>query len=63
MDLVFFIKTLLAVILGVLLILTVMKLLKWIWKFLIKKPILAIIKFFKPELKDIYNFVNWFFKK
>ncbi len=52
----------LAVILSVLAILSAMKLVKFVWNKLIKNPIIWILNFFKPELKNLYDFAKWTIK-
>lgn len=48
-----------AVIASLLIILTVMKIVKFVWNKIIYKVIL----FFKPELKNIYDLAKWLFHK
>ena len=52
----------LAVILSVLAILSAMKLVKFVWNKLIKRPIIWLLNFFKPELKNLYDFAKWTIK-
>lgn len=54
-----YIISILAVIASLLIILTVMKFLKFLWNKVIHKVII----FFKPELKNIYDLTKWIFKK
>ena len=42
----------------VFIILLTMKMVKFIWKYLIKKPIIMLIKFFKPELKNLFDLIQ-----
>ena len=46
----------------VFIILLTMKMVKFIWKYLIKKPIIMLIKFFKPELKNLFDLIQWSIK-
>mgnify|MGYP003595397974 CR=1 FL=1 len=51
-----------AVIISVISLLSAMKLVKFVWKKLIKKPIIWLLNFYKPELKNLYDFGKWIFR-
>lgn len=48
-----------AVLISFLIILLIMKLLKFIWRYVL----LRVILFVKPELKNIYDLLKWFKKQ
>ena len=54
--------SILAVLVSVISLLSAMKFVKFVYKKLIKKPIIWLLNFYKPELKNLYDLGKWLIK-